>query len=67
MQGVPDLFWENSILEKPDDGREMVCHASAWDFYDGEDFRSIKDNTLQFEVYNIEIAIKWNKGSLEIN
>ncbi|XP_015606240.1 angiotensin-converting enzyme [Cephus cinctus] len=35
---MPDLFWKNSILEKPND-REIVCHASAWDFYDGKDFR----------------------------
>lgn len=27
-----------SIIEKPDD-RLIVCHASAWDFCDGEDFR----------------------------
>ena len=31
-------FWNNSIIEKPKD-REMVCHASAWDFFDGKDFR----------------------------
>lgn len=27
-----------SIIEKPDD-RLINCHASAWDFCDGEDFR----------------------------
>ncbi|KAF8795126.1 Angiotensin-converting enzyme-like protein [Argiope bruennichi] len=31
-------FWNRSIIEKPTD-REMVCHASAWDFSDGKDFR----------------------------
>ncbi|KAL1500872.1 hypothetical protein ABEB36_006297 [Hypothenemus hampei] len=35
---MPETFWKNSILEKPSD-RELVCHASAWDFYDGHDFR----------------------------
>ncbi|XP_060524436.1 angiotensin-converting enzyme-like [Cylas formicarius] len=35
---MPPTFWENSIFEKPDD-REIVCHASAWDFYDKKDFR----------------------------
>ena len=35
---MPELFWKNSILEKLN-GVEMVCHASAWDFYDGKDFR----------------------------
>lgn len=31
-------FWNKSIIEKPDD-REIVCHASAWDFCDGKDQR----------------------------
>lgn len=34
-----------SIIEKPVDGRDIVCHASAWDFCDGTDFR-IKQCTL---------------------
>lgn len=38
LTAMPDLFWERSILEKPKD-RELICHASAWDFYDGKDFR----------------------------
>lgn len=35
---MPSTFWERSILEKPTD-RELVCHASAWDFFDGKDVR----------------------------
>lgn len=38
MSAMPPSFWKNSILVKPND-REMVCHASAWDFQDSEDFR----------------------------
>ncbi|XP_052750787.1 angiotensin-converting enzyme-like [Galleria mellonella] len=38
LTAMPEKFWENSIIEKPTD-REIVCHASAWDFYDGQDFR----------------------------
>lgn len=38
LTAMPPLFWEKSIIEKPE-GRELVCHASAWDFYNGEDFR----------------------------
>uniref|UniRef100_A0A0C9RAR2 Angiotensin-converting enzyme n=1 Tax=Fopius arisanus TaxID=64838 RepID=A0A0C9RAR2_9HYME len=38
LSAMPDTFWKNSILEKPDNV-ELVCHASAWDFYDGKDFR----------------------------
>ncbi|XP_066138064.1 angiotensin-converting enzyme-like isoform X2 [Euwallacea fornicatus] len=35
---MPETFWTKSILEKPTD-RELICHASAWDFYDGKDVR----------------------------
>jgi len=42
LDPVPATFWRKSMLEKPDDGREVVCHASAWDFYDGKDFRYIR-------------------------
>jgi len=39
LDPMPKMFWERSILKKPDDNRELTCHASAWDFYDGKDFR----------------------------
>ncbi|XP_026535627.1 angiotensin-converting enzyme [Notechis scutatus] len=42
---MPPEFWEKSMLEKPTDGREVVCHASAWDFYNRKDFR-IKQCTV---------------------
>lgn len=32
-------FWDKSVLEKPKDGRDLVCHASAWDFYVTDDVR----------------------------
>jgi hypothetical protein len=38
---MPQPFWDKSMLEKPADGRRVVCHASAWDFYNGVDFRSV--------------------------
>jgi len=38
LSAMTDTFWKKSIIKKPSD-REIVCHASAWDFYDGEDFR----------------------------
>ncbi|KAK7873703.1 hypothetical protein R5R35_013235 [Gryllus longicercus] len=38
LSAMPRVFWERSIIEKPAD-REIVCHASAWDFGDGQDFR----------------------------
>ncbi|XP_068161194.1 angiotensin-converting enzyme [Antennarius striatus] len=42
---MPQEFWEKSMLEKPSDGRKVVCHASAWDFYNRKDFR-IKQCTV---------------------
>lgn len=42
---MPQEFWEKSMLEKPTDGRQVVCHASAWDFYNRRDFR-IKQCTV---------------------
>ena len=38
LKPVPETFFHLSMLEKPAD-REVVCHATAWDFYDGQDFR----------------------------
>lgn len=36
-------------MEKPTDGRELTCHASAWDFCDGRDFRikQCTDRTME--------------------
>nr|KAG5714057.1 hypothetical protein BaRGS_020385 [Batillaria attramentaria] len=44
MIAMPQEFWDKSMLTKPTDGREVVCHASAWDFYNGIDFRSVQDS-----------------------
>jgi hypothetical protein len=38
LSAMPEIFWERSILQKPE-GRDLICHASAWDFHDGKDFR----------------------------
>ncbi len=35
---MPQEFWDKSMIVRPDD-REVVCHASAWDFYNQKDFR----------------------------
>jgi len=47
---VPQSFWSLSMLKKPTDGRKVVCHPTAWDFYDGEDLRikmCTRDNSFQ--------------------
>ncbi|CAH0693099.1 unnamed protein product [Chilo suppressalis] len=51
LSPMPDLFWDKSIIEKPNDGRDMVCHASAWDFFDGEDFRIKQCTTITSEFF----------------
>lgn len=35
---MPEPFWQHSLFTKPSD-RKVVCHASAWDFYNRKDFR----------------------------
>ncbi len=35
---MPEEFWSNSMIVKPKD-REVACHATAWDFCNGKDFR----------------------------
>ncbi|CAL8246369.1 unnamed protein product [Lota lota] len=34
----PD-FWNKSMLVKPNDGRKVVCHPTAWDMGNGKDYR----------------------------
>ncbi|XP_068150186.1 LOW QUALITY PROTEIN: angiotensin-converting enzyme-related protein [Drosophila tropicalis] len=38
MRALPPSFWNLSVLTRPQD-REIVCHASAWDFYQDSDVR----------------------------
>ncbi|XP_075767286.1 angiotensin-converting enzyme [Pelodiscus sinensis] len=49
LMPMPPEFWEKSMLEKPSDGREVVCHASAWDFYNRKDFRIKQCTTVTME------------------
>jgi peptidyl-dipeptidase A len=35
---LPKTFWERSMITKPE-GREVVCHASAWDIDSVDDLR----------------------------
>lgn len=38
LEKLPPSFYEKSMLQKPDD-RDVVCHASAWDFFLYKDVR----------------------------
>ncbi|XP_037350441.1 angiotensin-converting enzyme-like protein Ace3 [Talpa occidentalis] len=46
---TPPEFWKRSMLERPTDGREVECHASAWDFFNGKDFRIKKCTEVTIE------------------
>jgi hypothetical protein len=38
LKPMPDAFWEKSMIVRPK-GRDVICHGSAWDFYNQKDFR----------------------------
>jgi len=50
LKPVPDTFFERSMIEKPTD-RDVVCHATAWDFYDGKDYRIRMCSRVVFEDF----------------
>ncbi|XP_055500738.1 angiotensin-converting enzyme 2 [Leucoraja erinacea] len=39
LKPMNDYFWNYSMIEKPTDGRKVVCHPTAWDMGNGLDFR----------------------------
>ena len=39
LEPLPESFWKNSIITKPSDKIDINCHPSAFDFYNGKDFR----------------------------
>ncbi|CAL4124873.1 unnamed protein product, partial [Meganyctiphanes norvegica] len=49
LKKMPPSFYNLSMLEKPSDGREVLCHPTAWDFADGKDFRIKMCTTVTFE------------------
>ena len=51
LQELPETFWERSMITKPE-GREVVCHASAWDLDDYEDVRIKMCTQVNAEDFN---------------
>ncbi|KAM4843255.1 angiotensin-converting enzyme-like protein Ace3 [Thomomys bottae] len=49
LMSIPNEFWKKSMLEKPTDGREVECHASAWNFHKDNDFRIKKCTEVTIE------------------
>lgn len=56
LEPMPESFWRLSMLEKPPD-RQVVCHASAWDFYNGTDFRYTEHKKKQVMIYNVYVIV----------
>ncbi|XP_033124152.1 angiotensin-converting enzyme-like [Anneissia japonica] len=59
---MPEPFWEKSMIEKPTDGREVVCHASAWDFSNQIDFRIKQCTDITMDDF---ITIHHEMGHIE--
>lgn len=63
LSAMPDTFWEKSILLKQKDV-DMICHASAWDFYDGKDFRIKQCTRINMEDL---LTVHHEMGHIEYN
>lgn len=58
LEPLPDTFWERSQIVKPE-GREVVCHASAWDLDAKDDIRikmCTKVNGDDFQTVHHELG-----------
>ncbi|XP_018577093.1 angiotensin-converting enzyme-like isoform X2 [Anoplophora glabripennis] len=51
-----------AMINKPTDGREVVCHASAWDFCDGETYRLKMCTEVNYEDF---ITIHHEMGHIQ--
>ena len=58
FDNMTDIFWEKSMIEKPTD-REVVCHASAEDFYAKDDFRYYQTRNIKININHIFKTRTW--------
>ncbi|MGB3725919.1 MAG: M2 family metallopeptidase [Glaciecola sp.] len=49
---LPDTFWQRSMFQKPE-GRDVQCHASAWNLDDQEDLRIKMCIQITGEEFNV--------------
>ncbi|GFR94014.1 angiotensin-converting enzyme [Elysia marginata] len=61
FDNMTDLFWSKSMLERPE-GRDVVCHASAWDMNEPRDFRIKMCTTVNHEDF---ITIHHEMGHIQ--
>ncbi|GFT27516.1 angiotensin-converting enzyme, partial [Nephila pilipes] len=64
LKPMPEEFWKHSLIEKPKD-REIICHASAWDFCNGKDYR-VATPALFSAMPSICLSITCELEELEI-
>lgn len=58
LDPLPQTFWERSMIVRPE-GREVQCHASAWDLDDEEDVRikmCTEINSEDFQTVHHELG-----------
>lgn len=61
MTKMPESFWKYSIIEKPNDGREMFCHASAHDMMLYGDVRIRQCTRISMESFiTVHHEVKFN-------
>lgn len=68
MDAMTKKFWKYSMLERPSDGREVACHGSSTDFFDGQDYRirmctqvTMKDlNIIHHEMGHVEYFMQYS-------
>lgn len=62
-------FWENSMFVKPDDGRKVVCHPTAWDMGNREDFRydESTDTHIWARYSHVETGIRKQAKSIQLS
>lgn len=66
LDKMTDEFWKNSIIVKPND-RDIQCHGSAWNMYNGDDFRikmctepDVQDlRTVHHEMGHVEYYMQY--------
>ncbi|CAH0552700.1 unnamed protein product [Brassicogethes aeneus] len=53
---------KGAMIEKPTDGREVLCHASAWDFCDGKTYRIKMCTEINLETF---LVVHHEMGHIE--
>jgi peptidyl-dipeptidase A len=69
FEPLPTTFWERSVIVKPAD-RELVCHASAWDFDATDEVRikmCTKVNEEDFQTVHHELGHNFYQRAYKVH